>query len=69
MFGLADTMGSYNEITSTTESIMELANDSIAMEKESYYVDEYDDDYIRTISKFSDDEDITALKDKYGIRF
>ena len=69
MFGLADTMGSYNKVTSTTDSIMELANDSIAMEKTQYYKYSPSDDYVSSRVMFSNDDDIKELKDKYGIDF
>ncbi len=69
MFGLADTMGSYNKVTSTTDSIMELANDSIAMEKIQCYKYNHDDDYVSSSVMSSSDEDIKELKSKYGIDF
>ena len=69
MFGLADTMGSYNKVKSTTDSIMELANDSIAMEKVQYYKYSDTDDYVSSRVVYSNDDDIKELKDKYDIDF
>ena len=69
MFGLADTMGSYNKVTSTTDSIMELANDSIAMEKVQYYKYSDTDDYVSSRKMYADDDDLNELKNKYGIDF
>ena len=69
MFGLADTMGSYNKVKSTTDSIMELANDSIAMEKTQYYKYSDTDDYVSSRVVYSNDDDIKELKDKYDIDF
>ena len=69
MFGLADTMGNYNKVTSTTDSIMELANDSIAMEKTQCYKYSPEDDRVSYREVSSNDDDIKELKDKYGIDF
>ena len=69
MFGLADTMGSYDKVTSTTKSIVDLSNDALAMEKIKYYKYDSDDKYINDRRMSSTDDDIKALKDKYGIDF
>ena len=69
MFGLADTMGSYNKVTSTTKSIMDLTKDTVALEKYRYYKYEEKDDYISSTKLNANNDDIKALNEKYNLEF
>ncbi len=69
MFGLADTMGSYNKVTSTTKSIMDLTKDTVALEKYRYYKYEEKDEYISSTKLNASNDDIKALNEKYNLDF
>ncbi len=69
MFGLADTMGSYNKVTSTTKSIMDLTKDTVALEKYRYYMRDEKDDNISSTKLNANNDDIKALNEKYNLEF
>ena len=69
MFGLADTMGSYDKVMSTTKSIKDLSNDAIALEKSICYKWDEDDKYFSRRTLASDDSDLEILKQKYNLDF
>lgn len=66
LFGLSDTLGSYDKINSTLKSIKEQGIDSVVLENNKVIKES---DYSYTNTTKSDDEDILKLNETYGIDF
>lgn len=68
MFGLADTMGSYNKYTTTRTSIVDSKINALTFEKTKVVKIE-GRNYEEKISRKSSEEDIALLKQKTGLNF